>query len=60
MSSRKKNDGEVYALIQLGNLKNTIINVFLFGKNLNKIKKSKIGQVLAICHAKTMVPQEVK
>ncbi|ORY72330.1 hypothetical protein LY90DRAFT_667205 [Neocallimastix californiae] len=44
----KTQKGDNYAMIQIGNLRDTITNVFLFGKNIEKIKDKKIGQVLAV------------
>eukprot|EP00833_Pecoramyces_ruminatium_P009852 jgi/Orpsp1_1/1183884/evm.model.c7180000087113.1 len=57
-SLKKTIKGDKYAMIQLGNLKETITNIFLFGNNIEKLKDKKIGQVLAVCHAKTMIPAE--
>jgi len=59
-SVKKTANGDNYAMIQLGNLNNIITNIFVFGNNLKKIENKKIGQILAICHAKTMIPSEVK
>ncbi|KAG4097031.1 hypothetical protein H8356DRAFT_1291998 [Neocallimastix lanati (nom. inval.)] len=56
----KTQKGDNYAMIQIGNLRDTITNVFLFGKNIEKIKDKKIGQVLAVCCAETAIPTEVK
>ncbi|ORX55305.1 hypothetical protein BCR36DRAFT_581342 [Piromyces finnis] len=57
-SIKQTTKGDNYAMIQLGNLNNTITNIFIFGNNLKKLKDKRIGQVLAICHAKTMIPTE--
>ncbi|ORX87819.1 hypothetical protein BCR32DRAFT_264057 [Anaeromyces robustus] len=57
-SLKKTVKGDNYAMIQIGNLKDIITNIFIFGNNIEKIKDKQIGQVLAICHAKTMIPAE--
>ncbi|OUM57085.1 hypothetical protein PIROE2DRAFT_18033, partial [Piromyces sp. E2] len=57
-SIKKTSKGDNYAMIQIGNLNDIITNIFIYGNNIKKLKDKKIGHVLAICHAKTMIPKE--
>ncbi len=58
-SLRKDRKGNPYTILKMTNLRDTVVNVFLFGKSHSMHSNEKIGSVIAILNPEILLPFEV-